>query len=35
MAANWKGFIDGFSEYLTSKTEKNPQKNGGQRRTNW
>jgi hypothetical protein len=27
MAANWKGFIDGFAEYLTSKTEKNSQKN--------
>jgi len=27
MAANWNGFIDGFTEYLTSKTEKNPQKN--------
>ena len=27
MPADWKGFIDSFSAYLTSKVEKTPQKN--------
>ena len=27
MPADWKGFINSFSDYLTSKVEKTPQKN--------